>query len=108
MTTFQYVHGYRLPPAVVFRRNMSARMGSEPQIKSVVRNFPPAFVLTWTRAMNGRRTPGRVPRHLTQHGHLSRISAATSAPFVASVSAGAGIVSTRSSAARQRPANKSA
>lgn len=50
MTTFQDVHGYRLPPAVVFRRNMSARMGSEPQIKSVVRNFPPAFVLTWTRA----------------------------------------------------------
>jgi phospholipid N-methyltransferase len=49
MTTFQYVHGYRLPPAVAFRRNMSLRMGGEPQVKAVVRNFPPAFVLTWTR-----------------------------------------------------------
>ncbi len=28
-TTFQYVHAYRLPPAVAFRRDINERMGSD-------------------------------------------------------------------------------
>lgn len=46
-TTFQYVHAYRLPPAVAFRRELSARMACEPSSQLVVRNVPPALVLTW-------------------------------------------------------------
>lgn len=48
-TTFQYVHAYRLPPAVAFRRELSARLGSLPLSHLVVRNVPPARVLTWRR-----------------------------------------------------------
>lgn len=48
-TTFQYVHAYGLPPAVGFRRGLSARLGSTPTAHLVVRNLPPAFVLTWTK-----------------------------------------------------------
>jgi phospholipid N-methyltransferase len=48
-TTFQYVHGYRLPSAVAFRRRMSALMGGTPHRYFVFRNFPPALVLTWTK-----------------------------------------------------------
>jgi len=48
-TTFQYVHAYPLPPAVAFRRDISRRMRSGPHRRLVIRNFPPAFVLTWTR-----------------------------------------------------------
>lgn len=48
-TTFQYMHGYALPPGRCFRREMSHRMGGPPQRRLVFRNFPFAFVLTWTR-----------------------------------------------------------
>jgi len=48
-TTFQYLHGYKLPSAVGFRRQMSERMGSAPHIRVVMRNFPPALILTWTK-----------------------------------------------------------
>jgi phosphatidylethanolamine/phosphatidyl-N-methylethanolamine N-methyltransferase len=48
-TTFQYVPLYRLPPAVAFRRELSARLGSEPRSRLVVRNVPPARILTWHR-----------------------------------------------------------
>jgi phospholipid N-methyltransferase len=48
-TTFQYVHAYRVPSAVAFRRELSARLGSQPSAQLVVRNVPPAFVLTWHR-----------------------------------------------------------
>jgi phospholipid N-methyltransferase len=48
-TTFQYVHGYRLPSAVAFRQRMNALMGGPPHRYLVVRNFPPALVLTWTK-----------------------------------------------------------
>jgi phosphatidylethanolamine/phosphatidyl-N-methylethanolamine N-methyltransferase len=50
-TTFQYVHAFRLPPAVAFRRDMTARLGAPPQMALVVRNLPPAQVLTWRRAL---------------------------------------------------------
>jgi phospholipid N-methyltransferase len=49
-TTFQYVHGYGLPPAVSFRRSMTKRMGCPPGVKLVLRNLPPALVLTWCKA----------------------------------------------------------
>lgn len=49
-TTFQYLHGYGLPQAVSFRRAMSARMRTEPAVKLVLRNVPPAVVLRWTKA----------------------------------------------------------
>lgn len=48
-TTFQYVHAYRLPPAVTFRRELSERLGSPPQSRLVIRNVPPAHILTWRR-----------------------------------------------------------
>ena len=48
-TTFQYLHGFRLPTARSFRDQMSERMGRAPKRHAVVRNFPPAYVLTWTR-----------------------------------------------------------
>jgi phospholipid N-methyltransferase len=47
-TTFQYVHAYRLPPAAAFRRALSDRLDAEPTRTLVMRNFPPAYVLTWT------------------------------------------------------------
>jgi phosphatidylethanolamine/phosphatidyl-N-methylethanolamine N-methyltransferase len=49
-TTFQYVHAYRLPPAVAFRRDINRRMGGTPVRSIVMRNLPPAYVLTWQRA----------------------------------------------------------
>jgi phosphatidylethanolamine/phosphatidyl-N-methylethanolamine N-methyltransferase len=48
-TTFQYVHAYRMPPAIAFRRDLSKRLGSEPTRTLVMRNLPPAYVLTWKR-----------------------------------------------------------
>lgn len=49
-TTFQYVHGYRLPSAVSFRQDMTLRMGMPPTARLVVRNLLPARVLTWRKA----------------------------------------------------------
>ncbi len=54
-TTFQYVHAYGWPQARAFRRRMSARLGTSPSVRVVVRNVPPAVVLTWVR----RRRPVR-------------------------------------------------
>jgi len=48
-TTFQYLHGYGLPQAGSFRRAMTQRMGAEPTTRLVVRNVPPALVLTWRK-----------------------------------------------------------
>ena len=48
-TTFQYVHGFRLPAAAAFRRQLSARLACQPSSRLVVRNMPPALVLTWHR-----------------------------------------------------------
>jgi len=48
-TAFQYVHAYGLPPAVAFRREITARLGGPPAKRLVIRNIPPAWVLRWTR-----------------------------------------------------------
>ena len=47
-TTFQYLHGYWMPPGRTFRREMSVRMGA-PHRRLVLKNFPISFILTWTR-----------------------------------------------------------
>jgi phospholipid N-methyltransferase len=49
-STFQYVHAYRFPAAVAFRRSISERMRSQPGRRLVMRNVPPAYVLNWTKA----------------------------------------------------------
>jgi len=48
-TTFQYLHGYFMPPGRFFRKEMSLRMRGPAVRTLVLRNFPVAFVLTWTR-----------------------------------------------------------
>ena len=48
-TTFQYLHGYGLPPAINFRRSMTAQMSCAPTARLVLRNVPPALVLTWKK-----------------------------------------------------------
>ena len=48
-TTFQYVHAYRMQSAAAFRRELSALLGCRPSGQIVVRNVPPALVLTWHR-----------------------------------------------------------
>jgi len=48
-TTFQYLHAYKLPSGVAFRRQMNDKMGAPPRLHLVLRNFPPALVLTWTK-----------------------------------------------------------
>ena len=51
-TTFQYVYAYAWArPAAIFREEMTRRMGGPPQKHLVSRNVPPAFILTWTRAL---------------------------------------------------------
>lgn len=49
-STFQYVHSYGMTPAAAFRRSMSAKMGGEPEVRVVVKNLPPALVMTWRKA----------------------------------------------------------
>jgi phospholipid N-methyltransferase len=49
-TTFQYLHACQLPSAVGFRRRMSALLGARPEVRLVMRNVPPALVLTWHQA----------------------------------------------------------
>lgn len=46
--TFQYVHGYHLPPAVKFRKRMEARYGKTMRSPVVIKNIPPAYTLTWS------------------------------------------------------------
>jgi len=48
-TTFQYLLGYPLPSAVKFRRATSQLLGGPPSVRLVMRNFPPAIVMTWTK-----------------------------------------------------------
>ncbi len=62
--TFQYVHAYRLPAAQRFRRLMAEHFPSCLRSRPIVRNLPPAYVLTY------RRQPGAEAS--------SRVSATTS------------------------------
>ncbi len=56
-TTFQYLHGYGLPSAVSFRRGMNVRIGSPPAVRLVLRNVPPAIVLTWQKGASSEGAP---------------------------------------------------
>ncbi len=47
--TFQYCHAWMLPTARRFRKQMSELFGSVDRSRAVVRNLPPAFVLSWQR-----------------------------------------------------------
>ncbi len=47
--TFQYLHAYGLPAAIRYRRHMSAVFGRHRRSRPVLRNMPPAYVLTWRR-----------------------------------------------------------
>lgn len=47
--TFQYVHAFVLPKAVRFRERMGKLFGPHARSRVIVRNLPPACVLTWTR-----------------------------------------------------------
>ena len=48
-TTFQYVHAYATPPAVKFRKQMAADFGPVVARQKVIRNLPPAYVMTWKK-----------------------------------------------------------
>ena len=45
--TFQYAHGYNLPPAKKFRKRMEAKYGKTERSSLVMKNIPPAYTLTW-------------------------------------------------------------
>jgi len=47
--TFQYVHSWPLPAAIRYRRMMAEHFGPCQRSRAVLRNLPPAFVLTWRR-----------------------------------------------------------
>ena len=46
--TFQYAHGYYMPSAIKLREFMHARYGKAKRSKLVVKNVPPAYILTWS------------------------------------------------------------
>lgn len=52
--TFQYVHAYRLPAALRFRRLMADHFPVWERSRPVVLNLPPAYVLTYRRQGNER------------------------------------------------------
>jgi len=45
--TFQYAHSFAFPSAIRFRRRMDALYGPHHRSQLVLRNVPPAFILTW-------------------------------------------------------------
>jgi phospholipid N-methyltransferase len=46
--TFQYAHGYYLPPAVKFRQRLGDRYGPVKKSLLIPKNIPPAYTLTWS------------------------------------------------------------
>jgi phospholipid N-methyltransferase len=49
LTTFQYVHSFNWPTAVQSRRLIAQQLSAaDPRTRLVIRNLPPAVVLTWT------------------------------------------------------------
>ncbi|GIU82009.1 MAG: methyltransferase domain-containing protein [Acidobacteria bacterium] len=45
--TFQYAHCYYLSSAVEFRKFMDSRYGKAKRSKLILKNLPPAYILTW-------------------------------------------------------------
>jgi phospholipid N-methyltransferase len=48
-TTFHYAHSLHMPRARAFRERASERLGSQPWMRLVAWNLPPAFAVSWTR-----------------------------------------------------------
>ncbi len=46
--TFQYAHGYNLPPAKKFRAKLNEKYGEVKRSNIILKNLPPAYTLTWT------------------------------------------------------------
>lgn len=47
--TFQYAHSFAFPLAIRFRHKMNLLCGQYERSPIVLRNLPPAFILTWQR-----------------------------------------------------------
>jgi phosphatidylethanolamine/phosphatidyl-N-methylethanolamine N-methyltransferase len=45
--TFQYFHGYNLPPARKFRQRLDDQYGKAKVSSLILKNVPPAYTLTW-------------------------------------------------------------
>ena len=45
--TFQYAHGYNLPPAKKFRQRLDDLYGKVVRSDLILKNLPPAYTLTW-------------------------------------------------------------
>jgi phosphatidylethanolamine/phosphatidyl-N-methylethanolamine N-methyltransferase len=45
--TFQYAHGYHLPPAVRFREELDKKYGKCKRSDLIMKNIPPVYTLTW-------------------------------------------------------------
>jgi phosphatidylethanolamine/phosphatidyl-N-methylethanolamine N-methyltransferase len=45
--TFQYAHGYYLPPAVRFREELDKKYGKCERSDLIMKNIPPVYTLTW-------------------------------------------------------------
>ena len=46
--TFQYAHGYNLPPAKKFRKRLNDKYGEVKRSELILKNLPPAYTLTWS------------------------------------------------------------
>ena len=46
---YQYAHSFLFPPAIRFRQKMDDLLGPYHRSRVVLRNLPPAFILTWSR-----------------------------------------------------------
>jgi phospholipid N-methyltransferase len=46
--TFQYAHGYYFPSAIKLREFMRDRYGKSKRSPLIVKNVPPAYILTWS------------------------------------------------------------
>lgn len=47
LRTFQYAHGFYMPSAIKLREFMRRRYGKSQKSQLIVKNVPPAYVLTW-------------------------------------------------------------
>jgi phosphatidylethanolamine/phosphatidyl-N-methylethanolamine N-methyltransferase len=45
--TFQYAHGFYLPPAVRFRQQLDKKYGKGERSTLIMKNVPPVYTLTW-------------------------------------------------------------
>lgn len=51
LRTFQYAHGFYMPSAIKLREFMRRRYGKSQKSPLIVKNVPPAYVLTWKKSV---------------------------------------------------------